>query len=130
MAMQNPSERDDKLIRYGFTPSSRLVCREFREWIQQEVKACKNEVMWLEPACEGKEKEELTHIKERLDDIDRVELLAADNNLDEKLTEIEDGAWDDILDAWQWIEDAISRFERLAREMLTIRNNIASPPDD
>lgn len=120
--MPSNSERDEKLVGHGYISGIRVFRNELREWIQEEIIACKLKAGALEPTLIGELQKQMRQVSQRLDEIDRQELREAIDNIDTKCKEIEDGAWKDVLDARPYLEEGLTRLESLVRELLKMRN--------
>ncbi len=118
-------ERDRRLVN-GFISGARGFRLYYWEWIQEEVKDCKFKAEFLEPALSGTVKSSVQAAIQRLEEIDRRELKEVIDNVDTKCSEIEDGAWNNVLDAFPYLEEGLHRFERLVRELLDIRSLLDS----
>ena len=117
-------ERDKNLV-FAFADRARGLLRDYSGWIEDEIRDCQTKVEAVE-ALIGEEgiPDELRTVREAMDHILRYRLPNAKVNLRDKCKEIEDGAFDSILDAQQWIQDGIGRLELIAWHMIKIRNSV------
>lgn len=122
--MPGSSERDEKLVGRGFVFGVSIFRNELREWIQEQIIESKLRAEALEPTLPGELQKQMRQASQRLNEIDRHELREAINNIDTKCKEIEDGAWNNVLDARPYLEEGVTRLESLVRELLKIRDFI------
>lgn len=124
--MPDSSERDEKLVGRGFVFGVSVFRNELREWIQEQIIESKWRARALEPTLSGEIQKQMSQASQRLDEINMHELREAIENIDTKCKEIEDGAWNNVLDARPHLEEGVTRLESLVRELLEIRNFIDS----
>ncbi len=114
-------ERDDDLVK-GFTDRSRGLLIDYEEWILIEIKELQIKIESIQLTTNGAA--ELEEQANKLEMIARHKLPEAKRNLRQKCSEIEEGTYDSIMDANQWIQDGLNRFESLTRSILSIRKHI------
>lgn len=119
-------DRDDDLV-HGFVDRAGLLIRDYKDWILGEIRDCMPKAEALETTLpESDQKSDVHAAIERMVDIEKYDLPAAIKNLRQKCTEIGDGSYHDVMDAHQWIEDGLSRFEGLVRSLSSIRKLVDS----
>ena len=127
-AISQRQDRDDDLA-HGFVDRAGLLIRDYQAWILLEIKDCMPKAEALEATLpEGDLKNDVHSAIQRMETIEKYELPEAVKNLRQKCTEIGIGnsSYSDVMDAHQWIEDGLSRFEGLVRGLLSIRKLLDS----
>jgi hypothetical protein len=124
MAVNNgdiKEERDFNLV-CSLADRARGLLRDYSSWVEDEIRDCQIKIEALE-ATVGDEgiTGELKTALEVMEHMLRFQLPNAKTNLRDKCKEIEDGAFDSIIDAQQWLQDGIGRFETIAWRMTLIR---------
>ncbi len=116
-------DRDENLI-YGFTDRSRGLLKDYERWLSDEIRELQGKIESIQLTTNDVLPLELQIHSEELEGIERHRFPEAKRNLRQKCSEMEDGIQDSIMDANQWIQDGINRFESLARSVLSIRKDI------
>lgn len=114
-------ERDSNLV-CALADRARGLLRDYSSWVEDEIRDCQTKIEALE-ATVGDEgiAGELRTAREVMEHMLRYQLPNAKTNLRDKCKEIEEGAFNSIIDAQQWIQDGIGRFETIAWRMVMIR---------
>ena len=121
--MSDHTERDRELA-MAFATSARTLRLYIREWIQGELNELVVRAESLEPALRDPMKNEMQRTVRRIREIDRDELRESVQSLQGKIDEIEEGVYDNILDARQYLNEGLIRLEGLIRELLSIRDSL------
>jgi len=116
-------ERDNDLV-LGFADRSRGLLQDYNEWIYAEIKDLQAKIEAIQATTNGTLSVELEVHTRELEIIEQHRFPEAKRNLRQKCSEIEGGTYDNIMDANQWIQDGLNRFESLARSVLSIRKEI------
>ncbi len=116
-------DRDENLI-HGFTDRSRGLLNDYERWLSDEIRELQGKIETIQLTTNDVLQLELQIYSEELEVIERHRFPEAKRNLRQKCSEMEDGGQDNIMDANQWIQDGINRFENLARSVLSIRKDI------
>ena len=101
-------ERDRELVR-ALCAAARNARLEFREWVQTEQKACLIEAQIHESSELGRLRDEIANTIKRLRDINRVDLPAALESLDEAITDVSQGGDEDVHKAYTQLESGFSK---------------------
>jgi hypothetical protein len=118
--------RDDDLTN-SFADRARFLIHDYKDWILLEIKDCMPKAEALEATLpEGDRKNDVSFAIQRMSTIEKYDLPEAVKNLRQKCTEIDDSSYSDVMDAHQWIEDGLSRFEGMVRGLLSIRELLDS----
>ena len=118
-------ERDDHLTR-RIRPNADDMRMYLREWIQQELKDARIQLQLLETVNSGPVATTIRERLERVNDMDFRELGEVDDRLENRLTDVDAGAYSDPLQARVYLDEGLATFERLVRELLQIRAFIAA----
>lgn len=117
-------DRDKNLV-LAFADRARGLLRDYSGWVEDEIKYCQTKIEAVEVIV-GSDNvpDDLKTASDLMNHILRHQLPNAKVNLRDKCKEIEDGSFDSIVDAQQWIQDGIARFESIAWHMLRIRKSV------
>lgn len=116
-------ERDRELA-MAFASSARILRQFFREWIQGELNDLAVLADGLEPALEGLIRSEMQGTVRRIRDINQDELGECVRSLQGRIDEIDNGLYDNALDAQQYLSEGLIRLESLVRELLRVRDSL------
>ena len=122
-------ERDDDLVTEAWS-ACRNLSRGFREWIQSELKDSLYRLECIEPTLPAVLRAQANAEIRRMRDIDQTELPEAIRNIDQKISEIRDGAYDNVRDARIFLEEGMSRFDMMVTDLMRIRRFLQSFDDD
>ena len=113
-------ERDDFLVS-TFVSVAMHYRSAYHEWIQEELNHWIPKAEAIEETLSGELRTKLQAQIQRMKDMNRYELPEAVNNLKDKCSDINAGAWQSVMDALPFLEEGIFRFTGLVRELLDIR---------
>jgi len=115
----------DKALADGFADQARLLMREYDIWVGDEITALLAKIQALPKSEDPELNTELESLSEELNLIEQSKLPEAKRNLREKCSEIEDGSYSHVMDAYSWIQDGLTRFEIIVRRLISIRVTIS-----
>ena len=97
-----------------------------RTWIQEEIFALHPRAIELADSAAAPEllKSAYEQARQMLEELNSHELNDVYDIFNAKLAEIQDGVYENGLDAHQYVQDALSGLERLVRRLLRIRKEI------
>lgn len=118
-------ERDGIFVRQ-VVANTRNTRSEFREWIQQELIDLVTLAQLAESTADGVIKDGIREDIDRLKEINLNGLRRAVKALDEEIERVSEGSYDDVLDAYHYLQDATSRLERFMRQILEIKERYSA----
>ena len=117
------AERDDALVK-GLCQAARTTRMELREWIEMELKAVLIEAQIQEELLEGEIGDRAHATIERLHSITYRDLPEAITNYDDAMTDVSQGGYGNVHDAYDQLQKECSVLERITRDLLDIRTFI------
>ena len=118
------TERDTRLIRYGFVASAETLRSSYQDWIQEEIKDCITKAQLAQLTCDNaRDKEKLDGIERRSQEINIEISVKLERELKDKCAEIDGIVWDgdDILEPRSELEPIFLKCDALVREIIKIR---------
>lgn len=113
--------RDRRLIVRGFCAAAAAIRNEYREWIEAELKASTYRLQAFEATAEGEMGREIHQALVDLKEIERTTLWDAIRFVDERIREVEEGPFEDAMEDYRQLLDAIGRFEQIFRSLKRTR---------
>ncbi len=117
------AERDDALVK-GLSQAARTTRMELREWVEMELKAVLVEAELQEGLLDGEIGHRVHATIERLRVINHRDLPEAITNYDDAMTDVLQGGFADVHDAYDLLQKECPVLVRIVRELLDIRNFI------
>ena len=117
-------DRDTDFV-VGLCSAARVVRKEFRDWIQEEVIAMCTECDTYIPLIEGTIGTELARLSQRLRDINMHDLPRADGDFADTINEVASGGYDDPDDAHRRLDESSYGLLQLVKELQLARPMIA-----
>ncbi len=127
-------ERDNFLVVNTVVGAATSLLMGYQGWLQEEVKELTLRAAVCSASCSDPLQSHIEQRINRLRDIQQYELDEAVRALRSKIKEINESAYDSIIDARRYLEDGLYRFESLVRECLECRRLLdgleGTPGDD
>ena len=121
----NAVERDNDLVRALCHTIERGMVRDLRDWIEAELKELIFEAQIQQTETEGVLKEQLDSTIGRLQFINRLELPDAVLSCTNLIHDVREGAWADVYDAYDPMQQELGKLVQIVRSLLEIRAFIA-----
>ena len=99
----------------------RGMVREFRDWIEAELKALIFEAQIQRAETEGTLRDQLDSTIERLEFINRIELPKAARDCTNMIRDVREGVWSDVYDAYDPMQQELGKLVQIVRALLEIR---------
>lgn len=122
----NKAEEREAVFVRQLVATTRTMRYEFREWIQQELIELTLVAQLAESTSRGSAKDAIQQDLNLLGEINLHGLPTAIKALDEEIERVSGGAYDDVLDAYHYMQDMCSRLERFTRQLLEIKRRLAA----
>lgn len=123
-------ERDNDFVQALCHTMQRDMLRDSREWIEAELKALITEAQVQQACTSGAIGAELASVIERLGVISRIDLREAVKDCSDKIHDVQEGFREDVYDAYDQMQQEITKMVRIIRALLEIRAFIEPMTDD
>lgn len=120
---ERADERDDALMR-RLRQAIDDLRMYLRDWLQEEVKEARIELQVQEAIAQGMIRTEISAKLQRLDEIDHRILRELDRLVNEKIGDVEEGAYESPPEARLYMEEGIRAMESVLMELLIVRRFI------
>ena len=124
------SERDNNLVSALCHTMRHDMLRDFREWIEAELKALLTEAQIQRAETQGALGEELDGAIERLSLLSRTTLPSAVRDYTNMVHDIREGTWSDVYDAYDPMRQELGKLVDIVRILLEMRNFIMPVPEE
>lgn len=114
-------ERDSSLVVKAVVASATGFLTAYQSWLYEEVKELQQRCADCSSKFNDPLKSKIETRITRLSDIDKYEIVEAAKELRVKISDVNGGAYDNIVDARRHVDEGVYRFESLVRECLDIR---------
>lgn len=118
-------ERDKDLTSALCHTMERDMVRDIREWIEAELKALIFEAQLQQSVSQGIVKDQFDSAAERLQLISRVDLPDAIRECSDAVSNVRNGFWGDVYDAYDPMSQALGKLWQIVRALLELRGSIA-----
>jgi hypothetical protein len=121
--LESINERDDTVAR-RMAMNADNAHRNYREWIQEELKDAIRELQILDAAKTGdsETQAEISQQLRRVHDINGRELEDLNRRMRGRLKEVAEGENQSFLEDREYLEEVLCRFEGIVRELLRLRS--------
>ena len=117
-------QRDKYLVSSQLVSSTSLLLTGFVDWILEEVQSLLRLARQLEYAGDDIGQRMLRWEIKRLKSIRDNDLPEAKENIKTKIIEMNEGAYDNVIDARRYLEEGLYRMETLVRDLLQCRSRL------
>ena len=116
-------ERDSYLVVTSVIAAASSLRDGFRNWIEEEAKELAGTVEDLQVKLEdrGHLLDRVQGLQARIREIQQQLLPESSARMKERLKEVSDGVYDDVMDARRYLDEGLYPFERMQRDLLGYR---------
>ena len=126
MDSSSREERDTFLVVSSVVSAALAFLRGYETWIQDELKDLQLRAERVARRAGGNLRQELQAKTQVLRTMEQHDLPEAVRNLRTKIMEINDGTYDDVVDARHYLEEGLYRFDSMVRILLYYRRGLDS----
>ena len=105
-----------------------MLLSGYRDWVTEEAQNLVRLTRRLEYAGDSYAQGMVQQEIRRIQAIEEHDLPAARQSVQDKIVEVSDGAFSDIIDARRYLEEGLYRFETLIRDLLACRKRLEEFP--